>query len=190
MATTTGQVDTLGRTQPGLLTPGNTQLGYFQGGAQTTDANGNQYAPLVVQTGAGAPLNVQFPATALAGAVGSQAPTIPLNSTINGNTAATNNAVTATMAAVAAKTNFITGVIVTTQGGSAAAAGTLTLGGLIGGSSIVFELGANALYPVQFVLTFPEPIPASAVNTAITAAVSALGANTGAVSAVLLGFNQ
>ncbi len=49
MPTPTGVIDTNGRSQPDLLTPGKTQLGYFQGGTQQTDANGNPYAPAVVQ---------------------------------------------------------------------------------------------------------------------------------------------
>lgn len=179
MATTTGQLDTLGRGQPAILTPGNTQLGFIQGGAQITDANGNPYAPLAVNLIGGA----------LTGVTGSQPPIIPATTVIANATAAVNAVATATMAAVAAKTNFLNGLNVSTQGGTGAAAGTLTITGLLGGT-ITLELGCAANNAINFTIDFPMPLPASAVNVAIVATAAALGANTGAIAVTLFGFVQ
>ena len=102
---------------------------------------------------------------------------------------AVNNSNTATLPAISSKTNYITGFSVTTQGGSAAAAGAVTVTGVITGT-LTFEAGSAANNPVQMFVTFPSPIPASAVNTAIAVVVPALGANTGAAACTIYGYVQ
>lgn len=100
---------------------------------------------------------------------------------------AANTSNSATLSAVAAQTNYITGFTVTTQGGTGAAAGAVTVTGVKGGT-LTFEVGAAASNPVQFIHTFPQPLPASAVNTAIVVNVPALGANTGAAACTVYGY--
>ena len=102
---------------------------------------------------------------------------------------AVNTSNSAALPAVASKTNYITGFSVTTQGGTGAAAGAVTVTGPISGT-LTFEVGAAANNPVVFIHTFPHPIPASAVNTAITVNVPALGANTGAAACTIYGYVQ
>lgn len=102
---------------------------------------------------------------------------------------AANTSNSAALPAVASKTNYVTGFSVTTQGGTGAAAGAVTLTGVITGT-MTFEAGAAANNPVQMFVTFPAPIPASAVNTAITVNVPTLGANTGAAACTIYGFVQ
>lgn len=102
---------------------------------------------------------------------------------------AVNTSNSASLPAVASKTNYITGFSVTTQGGSAAAAGAVTITGTITGT-LTFEVGGAAGNPVQVFVQFPSPIPASATNTAITVNVPALGANTGAAACTIYGFVQ
>jgi|SRR5579859_7300 len=109
--------------------------------------------------------------------------------TSNSAAVAANTSNSATLAAVAGQTNYITGFSVTTQGGTGAAAGAVTVTGVKGGT-LTFEVGAAANNPVTFIHTFPQPLPASAVNTAITVNVPALGATTGAAAATIYGYVQ
>jgi hypothetical protein len=104
-------------------------------------------------------------------------------------TAAVNTATSTNLPAVAAKTNYVTGFSVTTQGGSAAAAGLVTLQGTITGT-LNYQVGAGANFPVQFIHTFPSPIPSIAANTPLLVSVPALGANTGAVACTIYGYVQ
>lgn len=90
-----------------------------------------------------------------------------------------NATATATMPAVAAKRNYITGFSITGAGATAAAAVSATLTGLMGGSTMNYTVTAVAgatLANPSLVVNFPTPIPASAVNTAIALSVPALGA--------------
>jgi hypothetical protein len=94
----------------------------------------------------------------------------------SGNVA--NASAVATLAAVAAKTNYITGFDVTGAGATAGLPVAVTVAGLLGGSitytytAAIGVLLANTPLSVRF----PAPIPASAVNTAITVTCAALGA--------------
>jgi hypothetical protein len=100
----------------------------------------------------------------------------------SGNVA--NASAVATLAAVAAKTNYITGLTITAAGATAAGVVTATITGLLGGTlSYTFAVPAGAtLGATPLVLNFIPPHPASAVNTAIVATLPALGAgNTNAV---------
>lgn len=105
---------------------------------------------------------------------------LPPNATIvtatSGNVA--NATATATIAAVSAKTNYITGFDVTGTGATAGAAAVVTVAGLLGGSityTYTFATGA-AVANTPLIIRFPAPIPASGTNTAITVACGASGA--------------
>jgi hypothetical protein len=85
---------------------------------------------------------------------------------------------TATLPAVAAKTTYITGFDVTGSGATVGLPVVVTVAGLLGGSitytttAAVGALVGNTPLSVRF----PAPMPASAVNTAITVSCAALGA--------------
>lgn len=102
----------------------------------------------------------------------------------SGNVA--NAAAVATLPAVAAKLNYLTGVQAWWSGSTAALVVNLTIAGLKGGTitlPVVFPAGATvAGQPVN--LVFETPFPASAVNTAIVVTLPAGGAgNTNAAVA-------
>jgi hypothetical protein len=84
----------------------------------------------------------------------------------------------ATLAAVAAKTNYVTGAEITFSGATAASVVVATLAGLLGGTeSFVIAVPAGAAVGgTPLVLKFEPPHPASAVNTAITLTLPSLGA--------------
>lgn len=84
----------------------------------------------------------------------------------------------ATIPAVAAKTNYLTGIIITSGGATAAALVDATIVGLLGGT-ITLTYGAvagAALKNPDLVIAFDPPLPASAVNTAIVLSMPSLGA--------------
>lgn len=89
-----------------------------------------------------------------------------------------NASAVAAMPAVAAKTNYITGFEVTASGATTGLAVTVTVAGILGGTlSYTFTFPAGVLVAAQpLTIEFPEPIPASAVNTAITVTCPAGGA--------------
>ncbi len=99
--------------------------------------------------------------------------------------------VTATMPAVANKTNYIEGFDVTGTGATAASAVNVTVTGLANTlnftigvpAGVAVDLGANRLS-----IRFPTPIPASAVNTAINVVVPSFGAGNTNASATIYGF--
>lgn len=98
-------------------------------------------------------------------------------SVTSGNAAAA--IATATIPAVSAKTNYITGFDVTGTGATAGLAVAITIAGLAGGS-ITYTYAAAAGVTVAntpLLIRFPAPIPASAVNTAITVTCPSLGAS-------------
>jgi hypothetical protein len=90
---------------------------------------------------------------------------------------AANAAATATMAAVPAKTNYITGFDVTGAGATAGLAVVVTVAGLIGGAiTFTYTASVGALVAnTPLMVRFPTPIAASAINTAITISCPALG---------------
>ena len=94
----------------------------------------------------------------------------------SGNVA--NATAAATMPADAARTNWITGFEVTGAGATAGAAVTVTVTGISGGTlSYTFSFPTGAAVGAQpLMIEFPEPIPASAINTAITVSCPAGGA--------------
>jgi hypothetical protein len=89
-----------------------------------------------------------------------------------------NGAAVATLPAVAGKTNYVTGFEIVVTGATAAATVLATLTGLLGGTlsyPVVFPAGAGVA-GVPLVVIFNRPLPASAVNTAITLTLPASGA--------------
>lgn len=94
----------------------------------------------------------------------------------SGNVA--NASAVASLAAASSKTNYLTGVHMHFSGATAASVVNATITGLIGGTmTIPIAVPAGATVGgVGVDLDFAVPIPASAVNTAITATLPALGA--------------
>jgi hypothetical protein len=93
----------------------------------------------------------------------------------SGNVA--NASAAAALSAVAAKTNYVTGVEFTFAGATAASVVIATVTGLLGGTqSFIVSVPVGATVGgTPLVLKFDPPHPASAVNTAITATLPALG---------------
>ncbi len=88
-----------------------------------------------------------------------------------------NASAVATLAAAAGKTTYITGFEITGSGATAALPVVVTVAGVIGGTmTFIYSAAAGALVGNQpLVIEFPEPVPASAVNTAIVVTCPALG---------------
>lgn len=94
----------------------------------------------------------------------------------SGNVA--NATATATLGAVAARTNYITGFQITGSGATAALTVNATVTGLKGATqtyTFVFPVGADT-QAAPLNVTFATPMPASAANTAITVSLPASGA--------------
>lgn len=107
----------------------------------------------------------------------------------SGNVA--NASAVATLAAGGAGvTTWISGFTVTAAGATAAANVQVTVAGLLGGSRVyVFTFPAGAAVAAQPLnVQFPAPLPASAVNTAITVTVPAAGAGNTHTAVVATGF--
>jgi hypothetical protein len=93
----------------------------------------------------------------------------------SGNVAAAS--AVATLAAAAGKTTYITGFAVTGTGATAAAAVSVTVAGVVTGT-MTYTYAAVAGVAVEntpLIVSFPEPIPASALNTAIVVTCPSLG---------------
>lgn len=95
---------------------------------------------------------------------------------ITGNAAGTTGAVVGTLAAAANKTTYICGFNVQAIGGTATV-GPITVAGLVG-SSQVYQGSSSAAGGTVVSVAFNPPIPASAVNTAITITTTANGTAT------------
>lgn len=94
------------------------------------------------------------------------------------------------IAAVAAKMGYLAGFSITGGGATAAALKKATITGLSIGTmtiDIAVPAGATGAIAPIFV-TFPNPIPASAVNTAITLSVPAFGAGNTDVDVAIWGY--
>lgn len=103
-------------------------------------------------------------------------PSTQILNVTSGNVA--NAIATATMPAVATSTNYITGFDVTGSGATVGLVVVVTVAGLLGGSitfTYSFATGATAAN-TPLSIRFPSPIPASAINTAITVTCAASGA--------------
>lgn len=108
----------------------------------------------------------------------------------SGNVA--NAAAVATLAAAAGKTTFITGFEVTAGGATAGALVNVTVAGLIGGTdTYTFAVPTGATLAAQpLIVEFPEPIAASAVNTAIVVTLPAVGAGSTNAAVSAHGYQQ
>lgn len=96
----------------------------------------------------------------------------------------------ATIPAVPGQTAYVTGFEVWAGGATAAALVDLTVAGLLGGSQlfpVAIPAGVAAMAPV-LVFNFDVPIAASALNTAITATLPALGAGNVKAEVFVKGF--
>lgn len=141
----------------------------------------NSQDPLITPQGGiadGSGNNTAAAYVALVGNGGS--PLVPAGATnvaaSSGNVA--NATATATLPAVAGKTNYVTGFSITGGGATAAALVNATLSGVVGGP-LTYTFGApagatTAALPLIFELE--TPIPGSAPNTAVSISLPALGA--------------
>ncbi len=105
----------------------------------------------------------------------------------SGNVA--NASAVATLAGTAGKTTYITGFQLTASGSTLGLDVTATITGLTTTMSFTFTFPAGVLVPAQpVVVTFPQPIPASAVNTAIVVTLPAGGGGNTNATANAQGF--
>lgn len=107
----------------------------------------------------------------------------------SGNVA--NASAVASLGAVSAKTNYITGFIITASGATSGLVVDATLAGLAGGTltfSFAFPAGV-LVQATPLVVDFPVPMPASAVNTAITLTLGAGGAGNAHAAVSIMGFD-
>jgi hypothetical protein len=101
----------------------------------------------------------------------------------------------ASLAATAAKTNFLEGFDITGGGATAASVIEVSVTGLAAGT-LKYELNilAGVTGPMNaqggFSVRFPQPLPASGVNTAITVTVPSLGAGNTNAAVVAYGFQK
>ena len=97
------------------------------------------------------------------------------------------SAIAPAVAAVAAKFGYCTGFRVDGLGATGASVITVTLTGLkVGTLSFPFSVPAGAgVAVVPLVVTFPQPLPTNAVNTAVTLNVPSFGAgNTSSIGQI------
>ena len=101
-------------------------------------------------------------------------------------------AIAPSMAAVAAKTNYCSGFEVTSDGSTVGAAILVTITGILGGTlNYSFPIPTGVLVgAAPLVVPFNPPLPASAVNVAITLNMPSAGAGNTTQSATIHGFNQ
>lgn len=107
----------------------------------------------------------------------------------SGNVAAASAA--AAIPASVGKLSYVTGFEITAGGATSAALVVATLDGLIGGVTGTFIFGAPAGVAVAaqpLLVVFAEPIPASAVNTAITLTLPSLGTGNTNAAVTIHGF--
>lgn len=105
----------------------------------------------------------------------------------SGNVA--NAVATATLAANATKTTYITGFQCTSGGATAGASAAVTVTGTVTATQ-AYAINAGTLASIggQLIVTFPTPVPGSAVNTAIVVSMGALGAGNANAACSAQGF--
>lgn len=117
---------------------------------------------------------------------------VPAGATVvtasSGNVA--NASAAAALPAVASVLNYVRGFTITAGGATAASLVSATLTGVLGGTmTFTYAIPAGAtLGATPLVVTFPTPIPASAVNTAITITLPAAGAGNTNAATMIHGF--
>jgi hypothetical protein len=109
--------------------------------------------------------------------------TPPVGANITASATATTGAFSAALPAVAGKVNFICGFILTSGGTAGATTVSVTVTGLVSGT-LNLAYVAPATGQGNLALALPQCIGASAVDTAITISVPALGAGTTAAVAL------
>lgn len=102
----------------------------------------------------------------------------PITSSATGAAAAT---AVATLSGVSNKTTYITGFTATSGNPGATVVGVVTVTGTISGT-LSYQFTESATLGGELIVTFPTPIPASAVNTAIVVTIPAI--TSGAVVAI------
>lgn len=103
--------------------------------------------------------------------------------------AAGNAACVATLAAQAGKTNYLTGLILSVGVGAAVSNLLCTVTGIVGGPwDIVLAIGTTLSGVID--LSFIQPVPGAAVNTAITATIPATGGAGPVSAAVVTGYYE
>lgn len=111
---------------------------------------------------------------------------------ITGSNTGAASAANVTLAAAAGKFTYITGFQITGAGATAASVITVTVTGTVTGTmnyNIVVPAGVTASI-TPLVVTFPVPVPSSAVNTAITVNVPSFGAGNTNSAVSAQGFQQ
>jgi hypothetical protein len=106
----------------------------------------------------------------------------------SGNVAAASGV--ATIPAVANKTAWITGFMVTSAGSTGAAVVTPTITGIVGGTMtfVYTSVAGVTLGNAPLIVPLPIPVPATAVNTAIVVTVPSLGAGNTNSAVTAFGF--
>lgn len=101
-----------------------------------------------------------------------------------------NASAAATIAAAAGETSYLTGFQITASGATAAGVVTVTVVGVLGGTmSFTFAVPAGvAVGATSLSVSFPDPVPSSAVNTAIVVTLPALGSGNTNATVVAEGF--
>lgn len=133
-------------------------------------------------TGQGAALQTDVAGTLKVGQV-------PLGTAVSAGANVAASANNQTLAAVAAKMNYLAGFAVTGLGATGAGSITVTTTGLANNLSFVVPIPAGATAAVApLVVQFNPPLPASAVNTAIVVLVPSFGAGNTTASASAWGF--
>jgi len=97
----------------------------------------------------------------------------------------------ATLTAVASKTTYIAGFIVTGLGATAASVVTVVISGLLGGSYTTYMtvVAGATTSCVPLVIEFATPLAASAVNTNIVVTASSFGAGNTSSAVSAHGYN-
>ena len=102
----------------------------------------------------------------------------------------------ATLAATAGKTNYLEGFDISGSGATTAVVIEVTIGGLASAMKYEFGVAAgatanvNPLAPGYYSVRFPEPLPASGVNVAITVTVPTFGAGNLNAAVTAFGFQK
>jgi len=116
---------------------------------------------------------------------------LPAGAHIEASTTAAAAAQSPALAAAAGKTTYITGFAVTGGGATAASVIRITVDGTA--TQLNFDLAIPAgatLGATPLNIVFPRPIPASAVNSAITLNVPSFGAGNTIAAAAVYGFQS
>lgn len=104
----------------------------------------------------------------------------------SGNVA--NAAATATLPAVAGKTNYLTGAIISFDAPTAAIVANAAFSGMAVVFTVTVTAPASPAVPQPIVIYFSVPIAASAANTAINLTLSALGAGSANARVSVFGY--